>query len=221
MKFRLMGGLLTLGLVLNACSDQENRQPATALSAKSSDLPVYSPMEPRRVEQTGAYVHRWSGMTFPAMAGVLRRAAIVQFDRDGLDVSAEYRIVTTEGTAAVTVYIYPMTLLPPSPTVDESCREEFDGVKQTLSQRFPDAELIDEWSESAPHLSTVGTGHAAAYEITANLFGTTEALRSEAYLFCAVGKLWAVKYRASYSERLLGTSMVRDVIATAPAGAPQ
>jgi hypothetical protein len=224
MKVRLLVGALALGLALAACGNQGNGPTAIAAPAKSSsDLPAYSLIEPRRVREAGVYVHRWSGMTFPTVAGQLKRVAIVQFDSAALDVSAEYQVTAAKGRALVSVYIYPMSLMSPSTAqaAEESCREEFEGVKQVLVQRFPTAELVDEWPENVPRLSGVAMGYAAAYDFTGDLLGPTEAVRSEAYLFCGIGGLWNVKYRASYSRGLAGTSMVKDVIAAVPTGVPQ
>lgn len=211
--------LLVLGMMLvAACNERADRQPLGQPSAN----PLNPLTQPRRIEHSGTYVHQASGMTFPTAAGRLGRTAIIQFDEDGLDVGAEYRVTTAEGSAAVTVYIYPMSALPPAPTVDESCSMEFEEVKRSIVLRFPDASLVDERNESVPRLTGTRTGLAAAYEITANMFGgAKEPIRSEAHLFCAVGDSWAVKYRVSYAKALLNTSIAGDVIAAAPGKVPQ
>jgi hypothetical protein len=208
-------GLLVLGMMLTAaCNERADRQPLAQPSADS----LNSLGQPRRIEHAGTYVHHASGMTLPTAAGRLGRTAIIQFDEDGLDVGAEYRVTTAEGNAAVTVYIYPMSALPPAPTADESCRMEFEEVKRSIVLRFPDATLVDEWNESVPRPTGTRNGLAAAYEVTANMFGgPREPIGSEAYLFCAVRGSWAVKYRVSYAKALLDASMAADVIAAAPA----
>jgi hypothetical protein len=224
MKLRLLIGALALGVALAACGSQGTAPAEIAAPAKSSsDLPSYEPIEPRRVRAGGAYVHHWSGMTLPTVIGELKRAAVMQFDSAALDVSGDYQMVSAEGRALATVYVYPTAAALPVPpqSVDDGCRAEFDGVKQVLTQRFPSAELVDEWREDVPRLSGVAAGYAAAYDLTGNLLGPTEALRTEAYLFCGIGGLWNVKYRVSYSRNLVGSSIAEDVVATAPTGVPQ
>ena len=224
MKLRLLMCALALGLALAACGNQGTAPTEIAAPAKSSsDLPPYEPMEPRRVRAAGAYVHHWSGMTLPAMIGQLKRTAVMQFDSAALDVSGDYQMVSTEGRALATVYVYPTTAPLPVPprSIDDGCRAEFDGMKQIMTQRFPSAELVNEWREDVPRLSGAAAGYAAAYDFTGNLLGPTEALRTEAYLFCGIGGLWNVKYRVSYSRDLTGPSIAKDVIAAAPTGVPQ
>ena len=171
----------------------------------------------------GDYVHRWSGMTLPTMIGQLKRVAVMQFDSAALDVSGDYQMVGDGGRALVTVYVYPTNAALPVPpqSVDEGCRAEFDGVKQILVQRFPSAELLREWRETVPRFGETPAGYAAAYEFTGNLLGPTEAVRSEAYLFCGIGGLWNVKFRVSYSQSLAGASVAADAIAAAPTTVPQ
>jgi len=99
---------------------------------------------------------------------------------------------------------------------EAECRHEFDGMKLILERRFPDAELVDEWSGVAPGLTGTRTGYAVAYDLVDDFFGATMPLRSEAYLFCNVDKLWAVKYRITYPRAVEARSAIASFIATTP-----
>lgn len=224
MKARLLFGAVALALALAACGSQGPSPTEVAAPAKSiSDLPAYEQIQPRRVRAAGACVHRWSGMTLPATIGQLKRVEIVQFDSAALDVSGDYQLASDGGRALVTVYIYPTNAALPAPpqSIDEGCRAEFDGVKQVLIQRFPGAGLVREWREDVPRFNGAAAGYAAAFDLTGNLLGPTEPLRSEAYLFCGIGGLWNVKYRVSFSRSLAGTPVAEDAIMSAPTAVPQ
>ena len=207
--------LLAAGLFL-AAGCQQGGAGKTPV-ASTADLPAYQSVSPTVLQDSGTYVHRWSGMGLPMAAGAFRRARIVKFDQAALDVSAEYHFKTALGMVLANVYVYPMSLV--SPPSEANCQAEFDAVQAILVQRFPDAERVREWLEPAPDLATPHAGYAAAYDFVGDLLGSTMPVRSEVYLFCDVGPAWKVKYRITYPRNAAVEAAVKAFIAATPSPA--
>ncbi len=66
--------------------------------------------EPIGWQPNGAFVHAASGFPMPVRVGPFERAEVVQYDEEGLDLSAGYNAVVGEKTPlpiVATVYVYP------------------------------------------------------------------------------------------------------------------
>jgi hypothetical protein len=211
----------SLGLSLAACSQQTGTSGGVAAApvTATADLPPYERIEPAVERASGAYVHRWSGLSLPKQAGAFARARVTKFDAAALDITAEYQLKTPQGLALANVYIYPMSLISPlgEHAGEADCRTEFDGVGVVIGQRFPDAILVREWEEAAPDLAGQRPGLAVAYDFEADILGPTMPVRSEAYLFCGVNRAWAVKYRITYPRTFDAADSIKAFIAASPA----
>jgi hypothetical protein len=95
-----------------------------------------------------AYVHSYSKFSFPKQIKQFQFAGVIQYDRDGRDVSVGYNSPTP---VMATVYVYPaaknFTLVPSSPlqNVSKSLVDfEFKRREQEIFHAHPDAKLVTE-----------------------------------------------------------------------------
>ena len=124
------------------------------------------------------YVHRGTGVVFPAKAPGFTRTDVTRFDKAGDDVGASY--AAAPGFVA-TAYSYPM---PPHPRA----RAAFAGAQAEIRQTHPGARLLREDAGRDGSLR-------AEYELTLRGGGGAP-LRSQLLVFSKGG--WLLKYRATY-----------------------
>src|SRR6185295_13772182 len=70
-------------------------------------------VQPVVILSEDSYTHAGSGMRFPIVAGELRRSVILQLDREGLEIGAEYALPSPPGMLSASVYVYPAIAVPP------------------------------------------------------------------------------------------------------------
>ncbi|RHW17051.1 hypothetical protein D1610_13085 [Sphingomonas gilva] len=151
----------------------------------------------RKVESPpDPYVHGETGFNFPAAVGSFARQAVIEYNEEGTDVGVSYELIADGSIVAlVSVYVYP------SPSddgaEDAQCRTSYDGAKQAITERFPDAKLVREDSRPAPDADARLAGDHVAYTITADFFSRQGAVASELYVYCPPKSGWQVKYRTS------------------------
>jgi hypothetical protein len=136
------------------------------------------------------WVHAATGAAFPTKVGDFIRGRVVEYSEDGRDASAGYQLKRGDQWLSVTFYVYPMWKT-------GTCDDVFADVKANIA-RYKGAAVVAEGREPAPS----GRGGPAAryvrYTLPAGAMREDlPAVRSDAYLHCAPGGEWLVKYRAS------------------------
>src|SRR5688500_6001532 len=117
---KMLGAFAFSGLVLIA-------------GAADAQTHVESPPDP--------YVHRGTGFAMPAKVGDFVRGTVTEYNAEASDAGANYDlIVDGQSVATVTVYVYPPASLG-NPAGADGCKASFDGAKQAIVDRFPDARL--------------------------------------------------------------------------------
>lgn len=143
------------------------------------------------------YVHRGTGFVIPAKVGDFLRGAVTEYNAEASDVGANYDlIVNGRSVATVTVYVYPPASLGNAAGA-EGCKASFDGAKQAIVDRFPDARLQRDEALPAPDLDAQVTGTHAAYTLHGDFFSPDGEITSDIYLYCPGDASWHVKYRVS------------------------
>lgn len=175
---------------------------AFLLAATAALLTAQEP--PKAVPADQDYVHRETGVTFPARMPGFTRGNVREFDPQGRDVSAAYG----DGNFVATVYSYP---LPPRL---HDLREVLTDAQAAIQQANPAAKLVREGAGPDGSMR-------AEYEFTARLRSGEQLVRSHVVVY---GKGdWLLKYRVTYPAaereegerrmealiRLLGTEAVR------------
>jgi len=180
--------VITLAVLLAACGSQ-----------------AQAPDQPKKLNPSGAYVHRATGFTFPVALGKFTRTAITEYNQEKTDVSAGYGKVAGQESVAITVYVYPAPPLTsigsPQTVIDDArqhlCTQVWEGLKVEIAQAHPDAELLSLEQIDSPFSSFRKPGHRAVFRFTGNLGGKEQPVRSEADLFCYAGGQWLVAYRTT------------------------
>ncbi len=149
---------------------------------------------PTRINPTGAYTHKFTGVLFPERVGGFQRGGVDLYDAEARDVGASYeRAGGSRGLLSIiTVFSYPV---PPS-LESGGVRAVFDDAKAAILSKSPGAKLVRDGTYRAPDGSN---GFFAEYTIR-NFGGKkgTVAVRSRLYLFGTGG--WLLKFRATYPE---------------------
>ena len=160
---------------------------------------------PKPIRVTGAYVHEPSGMVFPEAVGRWKRWPILQYDVEGRDVSAGYNLLRLGSAIAATVYVYPAPVdvkVFPIPQISGPRADVvllcFQGVKNVIRAKHPDAKLIEESKVTVTQGETSKSGHHAVYRYTQPTPYGPQMFLSEVYLL--VHKKWFIKYRITYLE---------------------
>ena len=169
--------------------------------------PRYLP-QPKAVDAAGLYTHKQSGMVFPKTVDDFRRVSVLNYDTEGLHMSAGYDLFDPPRAIAATVYIYPaprvLSFGSPAKVVASAratlCQSEFEGRKQEILQAHPGAKLIEERDVSLVQSGATYSGKMAAFEYDDVFAHKHQAVGGCFYLFCYVGEKWVVKYRFSHPK---------------------
>jgi len=160
-------------------------------------IPESSPLaHPAAITAVGNFKHNPSGFLFPIQVGAFQRVNLLQYDIQGLDISAGFNDVLPGCLVALTIYLYPtprMTFVGADPGVVRSTEERwsenaYTRAKAEIVRAHPDAVLE---SEGATVQDGV-PGKKAVYSV-----GAAE---SELHLF-VVQHSWFLKFRASYPSQ--------------------
>jgi hypothetical protein len=143
-----------------------------------------------------------SGMTFPLTVADFRRAEITRYDADGTDIGVSYNLGAPTPTVAATVFVYPSPFSslgsPPQLLADARnrlCDGELARRKTELIRANPGARLVREGPALPPGTSLHPPGRMAAYEVDEMYGGRRQTLSSLLYVYCHVGRNWALEYR--------------------------
>jgi len=167
-----------------------------------SSAPARHLAKPETIPAEGSYTHAASGMNFPAAVGDFRRVTLLRYDSETRDVSAYYFMPAPSGGIAATVYVDPAPPLVPVGTPADlpaaraiSCESEVDRRKREIYNLHPSAKLLQEKDVSLVQGGASHRGKAAEFDYDDVFGGQRQALHAEVYLFCYVGRSWALEYR--------------------------
>jgi hypothetical protein len=185
--------------------------------------------QPEAIVAEGAYVHEKSGMTLPLTVGDYRRTAVLRYDQQSLDVSAEYDLYDGRGKIAATVYVYPapslLSIGSPTNTVASArvilTNREFEARKQEILHAHPGGKLMEDTEISIPIGGATRVGRIANFEYEHNFAGQYQMVRSHLCMFNFVGGEWALKYRITYPKNLETTSEIDALLQGIPWNVPQ
>ncbi len=208
----MRGALLRIGLsvwilalVTPECaraqkSDLENELkniPKDAGSLKESapppatTVPNNSGSGRRRVNPSGTYVNRFTGVGFPKRVGEYSRQEVEIFDSEGRATDANYvRKVSGALIGIITAYSYPI----PASLASGGAPRVFDDEKLAIANGQKNARLVREEPYRAPDGSI---GDFAEYEFVVGK-GAGTSVYSRLYLFESKG--WLLKFRATYPK---------------------
>jgi hypothetical protein len=163
---------------------------------------LHSIFRSRTGDPESANIQTASGMTFPLTVGDFRRAEVTRYDAAGTDIGVGYNLGSPTPTVAATVYVYPAPLSslgsPPQIVADgrnHLCDGEFARRKAELTRAHPGARLIREGPALPPGVGSRLAGTMAVYEIDEMFDGRRQTLSSQLYVYCHVGRNWAIEYR--------------------------
>jgi hypothetical protein len=176
--------------------------------------------QPAQVTAGGAYLHPLSQITFPESVGHFRRAAILRYDADGLDVSVGYNLVTPSAHIAATVYVYPAPSLvsigSPQNVIAGAqahlAEGEFENRKREVEHAHLNAVVIEQRDTMRTQGNRSYPGKLAVYEYEDLFAGSRIRLRSRLYVFCYVGDKWAIEYRFSYPKDEDADTQIQEFI---------
>ena len=186
-------------------------------------LPLAPAAAQQSLERPGTVSHRRADAHFAERVGEFQRTSVVQYDRDGHDISASYELVRDDGRLVLTVYVYPASTVTNVPGADSAesarailCNREFLNVRQVIGQQYGGAAMTDEGE--APAIAGVepGLSHRSVYRLRAPFDGEVRDLRSEVDLYCFVERRWLVKYRATSNEGFDAESEIERFIRDGP-----
>jgi len=158
--------------------------------------------KPETIPANGPYTHAASGMSFPPAVGEFRRISLLRYDSATRDVSADYFMPDPSGGIAATVFVDPAPPLVPVGSPADlpaaraiSCESEVDRRKREILNLHPSAQVLQERSVSIVQGGAPHRGKAAEFEYDGTFGGQRQTVHAEVYLFCYVGKGWALEYR--------------------------
>ncbi|MEG3085788.1 hypothetical protein [Sphingomonas sp. PB4P5] len=174
---------------------------AAPVSAQRGDVP--NPADP--------YIHRQTGMAFPARVGSAIRHQVVRYNDDGADSGVGYQIARVgepdnDGMVAyLSIFVYPTQGPPAGATASDgaarerACAATFEGMKHDILAREPDATVqVEERIEATSSATIRPSGRRIVYRGgTMPFAGKEQAVREEARLFCIPGGKWLVSYRVT------------------------
>jgi hypothetical protein len=194
---------------------------AAPVAAQRGDVP--DPADP--------YIHRQTGMSFPAHVGSAIRHQVVRYSDDGADSGAGYQIARPGEpgnggmVAYLSVFVYPSRTPKPGSTgtmtAEQSCAATFEGMKHDILAREPNVTVRVEDGIEAPAAASRLSGRRIVYEGgTAPFAGKEQPVREEARLFCLPGGKWLVSYRITSPAGVDADADVARVVAALrwPAG---
>jgi hypothetical protein len=134
------------------------------------------------------YLHRGTGVQFPAVAGPFRRGRVNEFNAQGTDVGIGYKAPVRGND--MTVYIYPGSV--------EACKKLFDSAVYAVRDRAG----VSPRKDAVP-LRLLAKGiaeqHSATFTIPPGGYGSGHPeLVSYVWVGCTADNKWAVKYRGSF-----------------------
>ncbi len=155
----------------------------------------------------GPWRHAASGMQFPTAVGPFQRVSVIQYDRDGLNVSGGYNLVGPPLQVVATLYVYPPH---GAGTREAACRQEFAGTEAEILRTYEAARLLEEHDEVLQQGAATHPGRQAVFSYRAPFGGETRALVSQLHLFCHAAGRWQVKYRISHPEGFDAAPLIAD-----------
>jgi hypothetical protein len=219
----LISGLL---ISLAACQASTNSgstttPPGAAPSYvdQSGMMPVMHQRPPQAITSSGDYRHAGSGLVLPLESNGLRRVDLMGFDKDNLDISANYRRGSED--IYMTVYVFPVWLGAREPRhvseIPEICGYQFEGMKKAAALRFKDPRLVEEAPETDSRFPSAAMNRTAIYEASGDMVSKSmPPLRSEVRMSCGVDTLWIVQYRISYPQGKNADAIRQDFMAAVP-----
>jgi outer membrane lipoprotein-sorting protein len=237
MHLRLLAAALVI--LLAACQQkQPEPKPATLdsalaeiLGASTADaaMPVPTLRQPTKVSVSGPYRHKLTGFIYPEAIADFTRKTVVQYDDDGMDVSATYLGSLPSGKVVASIYVYPITSMAPDihpayVDAEDTCRQVFEGSKKSALQLYANP-FVRETGATPARFGSTQSGYRVIfdadkrYDIPADdVFTDADGpLTSELYLYCAIDKYWHVKYRFTYPRSVDARTAVNDFMAKVPA----
>ncbi len=211
-------------------------QPASLFVTNELELPVSKPQEPEIIRAQGAYKHPFTALVFPIEAGAFKRTVIVQYDKDGMDMSANYEAETPRGEIVASVYIYPVTSIVPDARPQDLedqqlCRVIYDNTVNEAQSAFVNPRLRD-IKDTTVHF----TGYQAIFDAEAwiprpDFTSPNGVLTSELYINCQqvksradgsmeIDRRWLVKYRITYPHEVDARSLIDEWMAAVPVRQP-
>lgn len=210
-------------------------QPASpSIGVNELGLPVSKPQKPETVNAQGAYKHLFTDLVFPTEAGAFKRTVIVQYDKDGMDMSANYETETQRGKIVASVYIYPVTSIvpdarPQSVEDQQLCRDIYDNTVKEAQSSF-----VNPWPRGLESATGSLTNYRAIFDadswiprpdftshdgvLTSELYLNCEQVKSHADGSMKIDRRWLVKYRITYPHEIDARSLIDDWIAAVLVG---
>ncbi len=143
--------------------------------------------ETQRLESQVSFFHAFSHFSFPTNVGSAIRVGVEKYDKEGLDVSAVYKLSTPP--LKITVYVYPAPKnaaeLPHKGIEDMTealLNQHFEKVKSDVLQVHPGTEVLSQGvfqlTQDKSH-----SGRRAVFNYDESIAGVEKKMQSEAYLF--------------------------------------
>jgi hypothetical protein len=157
--------------------------------------------EPIELQPPGEFAHAASGFSMPQRVGPFARAAVTQFDEEGLDLGAGYAAVigeTVQVPVFATLYVYPRL------ASHHGLDEYFDRLLEDVGQHHGGAKAgFRENVEVVRGLE----GRYAGLAYTERWLGSESALPLRSYLVLYAWGGWWVKWRVTTPAPIDGARM--------------
>lgn len=149
------------------------------------------------VQQSGPYMHRFSGTEFPEELEGFRRVNIRQYDATGRDVGVNYERADATGLIYLTAYVYPSAKGRRAAQREELCRENHRESSSAIAERFPGARIVSEGPAPAIQEARPELALKSKHQFRTSFNGVEQDVQSELTLYCYVAEKWQLKYRVS------------------------
>lgn len=186
-----------------------------------------SPLKkPETILVKGTYVHEASKITLPENIGSFHRREVTRFDTEGYDIGVAYdfasvtSVTKVTNLVAATVYIYPgpavHSIASPSKVVaeaqDRMTENEFERRKKEIRYMHANAKLMEEHDFVRTEGDQSYSGKSAVFEFEGVFAGSKTQLRSYLYVFCFVGRKWAIEYRFTGAKSADSSKQIEDFV---------
>ncbi len=159
----------------------------TALLWRASSPPLID----TPADWNDVYVHPYSGMKFPSMAGLFVRGPVRKYDPQGRDISVAYEIQHIGGNTEMTVFIFPSAH-------DRNFPGHFEQACEAVLRFSRSSKLLIKKDVAIKQNGHVYRGKRATFSMQSVFSGQKIATLSLLYLF-KYGD-WYIKYRVTYPQ---------------------
>lgn len=183
-------------------------------------LPPSSEHAAKRLNVSGDYTHKPTGLVFPVQAGRLVRTDVATYDDTDDDVSASYVVQDDENRMLITAYIFPVWNLFDQrirlEDVPEACQSAYESAHRQMVDRLKNPSQVNEGPMPNPRFKDAIVSNQAIYTADSSTIGPWVPVRTELYYQCGIGKVWVVQYRVTSAKAFDTAAIIPQLLSGVP-----